>query len=69
MTYDLDHLRTLYPELPAETLAEVAETLRQYVELAMEVVAHSERNALTAVTRGGTVSVGPVELRSFTTIG
>lgn len=68
MHYEIDALRTLYPDLPVEILPEASEALRQYAELVNEFsTAHADE--LTTNELAGTVSMGPVEPRSLTTIG
>jgi hypothetical protein len=69
MQFDLDALRTLYPELPEGIVPQVAETLRQYAELAADISARHLKTALTPNEGGGMVSEGSVEPRTLTTIG
>lgn len=69
MTDNLAALRDLYPELPADILPQAEETFRQYAALAAEIAAATQGASLTPTQHGVTVSEGPVEPRTLTTIG
>jgi hypothetical protein len=61
----IDELRMLYPELHADELLNVAETLRRYVVLAREIGAQTA--PLTETADGGNLGTGAVDPGIFTT--